>query len=81
MIYQMACHQIWNYLLTTNLYLLLTLESMHLQKCLTNFEFKKVNNLSFKGKLSFNLDPRKEALEMIFIRKLKKGNVSSFVFR
>ena len=45
-----------------------------------NDDFKKVNDWAFQWKMSFSLDPSKEAQEVIFSRKSKRSTDPSLVF-
>ena len=45
-----------------------------------NDDFKKVNDWAFQRKMSFSLDPSKEAQEVIFSRKSKRSTDPSLVF-
>ena len=45
-----------------------------------NDDLKKINKWAFQGKMSFNLDPNKQAQEVIFSRKLNKPNHPSSNF-
>ena len=45
-----------------------------------NNDLKKVSNWAFQWKMSFNPDPRKQAQEVIFSRKLKKVTHPPLVF-
>ena len=45
-----------------------------------NDDLKKINKWVFKGKMSLNPNPSKQAQEVIFIREIKKLPHSSLVF-
>ena len=45
-----------------------------------NSDLKKVSNWTFQCKIVFNPDPRKQAQEVIFSRKMKKVSHLSLVF-
>ena len=39
-----------------------------------NDDLKKINKWTFQWKMSFNLDPKKQAQKVIFSRKINKSN-------
>ena len=45
-----------------------------------NDDFKKVNDLAFQWKMTFNLNPSKQAQEVIFSRKSKRSTRPPLVF-
>ena len=45
-----------------------------------NDDLKKINKLTFQWKIIFNLDPNKQAPEVIFYRKFNKPNYPSLNF-
>ena len=46
-----------------------------------NSGLKKINDCAFQWKMTFNPDRSNQAQEIIFSRKLKKGDTSSFAFQ
>ena len=46
-----------------------------------NNDLRKISNLTYQRKMSFNLDPLKKAQEVIFPRKITKTNHSTLFFK